>query len=556
MHPLTFMTSAIAGAPLEIRVLDQQEASYTDGQVVCLSNQLDETQQRDAALFQALLLRTDSLSREIVTKLIGRPAAAKKYLVLEIYRGLLQLRSELPGQLLRNYAVPPEVPRTQSAEQSLALALSRQPVPEPLRLFGRLRPYRLRKAQGAVEGSMLSKKEMRGEFSVDQLDQHDEDTEAEGSSLLGLFINPLSDGNNALSRMLNKILGAGTSGGAGDDKDEGYGSVPMERAVQTSLANAGAAQQMPGDSAPLPAVFESVVAEFQYPEWDEEAQAYRHNHTLVSEYEPWEDVEDVQALGVDHTHLLTRQMSAVGVEYETLSHQPSGEDFGLDAAVNYAVDLATGHSPDEFIYRMSHKTKRDLSTFMLLDISGSTRDVNQKGISIHQQQAGFIEALARAMHRLGDQVAIYGFHSQGKRLVRFMRLKTFAERYGSQVNRRIEQLKPAGYSRLGAAIRHGCYLINRQRLTHHRLLLFVSDGFAYDDGYEDRYAEADTVKALEEAKAQGIACACISIGSEKSDQALARTFGSAAYLRCATLDHLPLRLRKHLQSAIACAAKH
>jgi nitric oxide reductase activation protein len=83
----------------------------------------------------------------------------------------------------------------------------------------------------------------------------------------------------------------------------------------------------------------------------------------------------------------------------------------------------------------------------------------------------------------------------------------------------------------------------------------VTDGFAYDDGYEDHYAEADTVKALEEARNLGNACACVSIGTDKSDQALTRTFGNAAYIRCETLHELPRRLRKHLQSALNSAAK-
>lgn len=556
MHPLTYISSAVAGVPLEIRVLAQQEAAYTDGQLLYLSESMMPEQQRDAALIQALLLRAGSYSREQVKSLVGRPGAAKKYLVLEIYRGLRQYGTELPGFLLRSYPAPATLPESQSAAQSLQLSLSRQRVPEPLAVFGRLRPYRLRKAAGPVEGGTLSNKELQGKFSVDQLEQHDEDAETETASLLDMFINPLSDGNNALSRMLNKILGAGTSGGEGDDKDEGYGSVPMERAVQTALANQGAAQNTPGDSAPLPTVFEPIVAEFQYPEWDEKSQAYRPNFTQVSEYDPWEEAESFKHLGVDHSQLLTRQMSTVGVEYQRLRHQPSGEDFDLDAAVDYAVDLKTGHSPDEAIYRVSHKTRRDLSTLMLLDISGSTRDVNEQGISIHQQQASLVETLTQALHRLGDQVAVYGFHSWGNRLVRFMRVKAFGERHGSQVNRRIQQLRPSGYSRLGAAIRHGTHLITRKRLTHHRLLLFVTDGFAYDDGYEDSYAEADTVKALQEAREQGIACACVSIGTDKSDAALARTFGSVASLRGETVDQLPKRLRKHLQSAIADAVNY
>ncbi len=66
----------------------------------------------------------------------------------------------------------------------------------------------------------------------------------------------------------------------------------------------------------------------------------------------------------------------------------------------------------------------------------------------------------------------------------------------------------------------------------------LSDGFPYDDGYEGRYAEADAFKALEELRADGVACLCLSIGSDTGAEAPERVFGSAGHASAATLADL------------------
>ena len=44
--------------------------------------------------------------------------------------------------------------------------------------------------------------------------------------------------------------------------------------------------------------------------------------------------------------------------------------------------------------------------------------------------------------------------------------------------------------------------------TPRRLLVVLSDGFAYDHGYEDRYGEADARQALTEARRRGVSGVC------------------------------------------------
>ena len=81
-------------------------------------------------------------------------------------------------------------------------------------------------------------------------------------------------------------------------------------------------------------------------------------------------------------------------------------------------------------------------------------------------------------------------------------------------------------------------ILKNEAGTPNRLLVVLSDGFPYDDGYEGRYAEADADKAFEELRTEGVACLCLSIGAETAADALERVFGSASHASAATLAEL------------------
>jgi nitric oxide reductase activation protein len=61
------------------------------------------------------------------------------------------------------------------------------------------------------------------------------------------------------------------------------------------------------------------------------------------------------------------------------------------------------------------------------------------------------------------------------------------------------------------------------------LLVVLSDGLAYDHGYERTYGAADARRALVEARRRGTACLCLSIGASTEAEVLERVFGSAAH---------------------------
>ena len=112
-----------------------------------------------------------------------------------------------------------------------------------------------------------------------------------------------------------------------------------------------------------------------------------------------------------------------------------------------------------------------------------------------------------------------------------------------------DQLQPSGYTRLGAGIRGAGEILKAGAGTPNRLLVVLSDGFPYDDGYEGRYAEADAAKALEELRMEGVACLCLSVGAAATDT-LERVFGSASYASAATLADLSPQMDELFLSAL------
>ena len=97
----------------------------------------------------------------------------------------------------------------------------------------------------------------------------------------------------------------------------------------------------------------------------------------------------------------------------------------------------------------------------------------------------------------------------------------------------MNQLRPAGYTRLDAGIRDAGGILKSEAGTPNSLLLVLSDGLPYDDGYEVRYAEADTRKALEELRNEGVACLCLSIGATTTTDTLERVFGATSHASAA-----------------------
>ena len=79
----------------------------------------------------------------------------------------------------------------------------------------------------------------------------------------------------------------------------------------------------------------------------------------------------------------------------------------------------------------------------------------------------------------------------------------------------------------------------------------LSDGLAYDHGYERAYGAADARRALAEARRRGTGCLCLSIGASTDAETLRRVFGSAAHATIPRAEQLSHVIGPLFRSALA-----
>jgi nitric oxide reductase activation protein len=190
---------------------------------------------------------------------------------------------------------------------------------------------------------------------------------------------------------------------------------------------------------------------------------------------------------------------------------------------------------------------------LLLDTSGSAAEPGTAGQTVDEQQRAAAAALVVALHEIGDRVALYAYQSRGRSAVQLVPVKRFDDDLDTLVMRRLQGLAPGAYSRLGAAIRHGAAVLERRGGTSRLLLVVLSDGLAYDHGYEPVYGAADARRALAEARRRGTACLCLSIGATTDAETLRRVFGSAAYATIPKTEQLGEVIGPLFRSALRSA---
>ncbi len=543
---LAFLASGIAGRPIELQTLAQAAPSYCDGRRIRLDPLLTPAQRPLVTIAHAALVGAGSLDPRWLRGISLRPSVTARYFAMELPRVVEAFKPLLPVGYLETLPLPAN--SSGSAGDSLAIATDHRIRVHPAAPWlGVLRPRRLlAQARGGASRSSSNLKS----FRPSRMEEHDEEEELDtsGASVLKAFSTPLGRPGR-LSDFLQRLLGLGRGSGMENDDAEGGahgGGSVAQGMIDTGIGDnllAGVATH--GRLPLLPA-----RGDWKYPEWHAGSDRYLPDWARVEEIEAPVDSDSALESCEVSAHSVARQMFRVGVEFENHRRQPVGDDIDVDALIDHLVDRAAGHSREERIYCNSQRTRRDLSTVLLVDISRSTADRLPDGRTIFGQQVRAARLVSKALGHFGDRVAVYAFHSWGRAITRVLRIKGFEEAEGAVVAERFAALRASGLTRLGAAIRHATFRLLAEKYHTHRLLMVFTDGFAYDDEYEGRHAEADVEKALAEARLQGVACVCISIGSERDDAALARTFGSASYLRCPHVANLPGRLRRLVQKSL------
>jgi Mg-chelatase subunit ChlD len=544
---LRLVASAIGGRPLEVGHAGPGEQAWTDGTMVFVDPATRPAEQILTVAVQASLLAAQSLDPAIVRQLARRPALARRYLALEGHRALAANEPILPPAVRR--LIDRDVATSLTdPEASLARARGRHALDDPPSSFGAIRPRRLLASADRHQPAPDGGRHLRRPSQVGDLPELDETTDDDHGQDVGDLLASLVGGRGLLGRLLQRLLrptrGSAGAGPAGAHAPTHRGSARPHGRSSVSWS--------PAERAPAGAVAAFAPRARTYPEWDVRRRAYRDDWCTVRERDP--GPADLAPMAVPEGHALRRPLGRLGIGLDRIHRQPQGDDIDLDAAVEARVAALTGSPTDGDVYVDNLRRRRDLAVLILLDVSGSASEPGPAGRTVHEHQRSTAATLATALHDLGDRVALYAFNSHGRTAVHVTRLKRFDERLDGRVAQRLGGLVPAAYTRLGAAIRHGAHLLEDGGGTSRRLLLVLSDGFAYDHGYEGLYGEADARRALGEARRRGLGCLCLSVGAGTAPVALQRVFGTAAYASVPTTEQLPGLVGPLFRAALRSAA--
>ncbi|MDF3340573.1 VWA domain-containing protein [Mycolicibacterium septicum] len=542
------LANFVSGRVVDVAPAPAGQPAHTDGHTIFVSAHLPDAEQRRELILQCALLAAGSLDRQLVKALRGRPSLATRYLSVEGHRALAESRLPRAATLC-----PGSRPRTAGPAESLALAKSRAAVADPPEWFGAIKPgLLLQSPRDTSSSGSATAQDIRfaldpnASGSDDDADDAEDEGSSEDSKILRLFEAPAFT-SRVLSEFLRKMFGGSRSIG----EDSAGGELPVGSVRHGRRAGANAKPlptriEFADDGRPFVAV---SVGGALYPEWDAHTRRYRPQWCRVIDFPVADDTGTPESVAPDD--VLRRRLARVGLGPKILRGRADGDELDTEALVDLYADLRSGHASPEHIYTERRNLARHLGVLILLDVSGSVTDTDHAGLAVHEHQRQAAAILTATLEELGDRVAVYAFRSQGRHAVHLPLIKGFEHRFGARERSRLQQLQPFGYTRLGAGIRGAGEILKNQAGTPHRLLIVLSDGYPYDDGYEGRYAQEDAAKALEELRADGVGCLCLSIGADGDADALDRVFGAASHAGAATLSELSPRMDELFLSALA-----
>jgi len=526
---LRMLATAIAGRTVTVAA-STDGVAHTDGATIFVSPQDSTT----TVCVQAAMIGAGSLHAPALRRVLARRGAIPRYMTLEAKRATAALDRLLPPTVVamahNHWPADPSDGPVDSATR----AIQEKSVPDAPAEFGTLRRAALSAPAPGVAGGLEGQEDEKSETS-------DSEGGIEQSSLL-----MTARFDNAFTRLMREIIGPAASEA---EDDSGGIEIAVTSATRGNLSGRNAKPVL-ARLAPRAAAAPDARGS-TYPEWDFRSSAYRPNWCSVVELDPAPQPE-TEALHVSPNRELVRAALRVTTVREPHNRQHFGDGLDVGSLVRFAVSHRAGETPDDRVMRTRLRTASELSVLLLIDCSGSGAETaGGQAIWEHQQQvAGQVLA---AFDAAGARVSAYGFNSRG-RSVQFLRIKSFAGRYGAAARARLAVLQPSGYTRMGAAIRHATHLLESEGGSDRRLLIVVSDGFPYDDEYEGAFAEHDTRHALEEAAAAGVGCACFTVESPTEGPALERLWGSATYVRLTSGRRWAEPVEATLQAAMRRAA--
>ncbi|MGI9323084.1 MAG: nitric oxide reductase activation protein NorD, partial [Pseudomonadales bacterium] len=293
-----------------------------------------------------------------------------------------------------------------------------------------------------------------------------------------------------------------------------------------------------------------------YDEWDYELKDYRPSWCTLHEIRDMpEDADYVADALAEHQALARRvkgQLANLKPERPAkVKGRPEGEELDLERSITFLVDRKAGRTPEENIYIQRRHKERDVSTLFLLDMSASTddivaggdpepappsdddsdetlrsyfkarRDFEASARRIIDLEKEAVILMAEALETLGDNYSVCGFSGYGRDRVEYYLCKDFGQPFDHRSRARLGGIKPRRSTRMGPAIRHASKSLLRTG-SRIKALIIISDGYPQDHDYGNNrnsrdYGLNDTMKALAEARRQGVLSYCLTVDPAGND---------------------------------------
>ena len=288
------------------------------------------------------------------------------------------------------------------------------------------------------------------------------------------------------------------------------------------------------------------VETIHYPEWNLDRGAYRDDWVTLREERlviPDGGATNLRASDAiirrrqREVHDVRGQLLRALREHRVRDRQTDGPDFDISAMVDRHADLAAGQTPTDRLYLSPRRATRDAAILIVLDTSYST-DAWLDGRRVLDVETESLLVLAAALDGILEQeIAVVSFNSRTRNDVRVGVIKRFNDPW-THLKRVVPGLVPAGYTRIGAAVRHATAMLEPVK-ARDRLLLFVSDGKPIDyDRYEGPYGVADVAMAIREARQHNIKVFGLAVEKE-AKRHLSRMMGAGNYRVLPRTDDLP-----------------
>jgi nitric oxide reductase NorD protein len=276
-----------------------------------------------------------------------------------------------------------------------------------------------------------------------------------------------------------------------------------------------------------------------YPEWNLWTESFLRDHVAVLERK--HSSRSVQARPSSAS---LRRWFEQRTHRVMKSRLEDGSELDVDRYIEHHIDTLIGRASEARVFRDLSPGSRDVTTALLLDGSSSL-GVHQG--AIFQLELACADALCHAMAVARERHGLFVFTGNTRHRVEVTCLRDFTASYSVMPS--ALGLTTGGYTRLGAPLRH----LTRRLLdqpSERRLLIVIGDGLISDDGYEGRYAWADTAHAVEEAGEAGVTVHYVGVGLALVDP-LPDVFGSRRSTRIKRVEELPRALARVHRELVA-----